>query len=58
MSVHKELKFLVIINEGIPGGSVVKNPPAIAGLIPGLWRSPAAGNANPLQSSCLGNSMD
>ena len=46
-----------------PGGSVVKNPPANAGKtrdsssIPGLGRSPGEGNGNPLQSSCLGNSM-
>ena len=44
-----------------PGGSVVKNPSAIAevaGLIPGLGRSPGEGNGNPLQYSCLGNPMD
>ena len=28
------------------------------GLIPGLGRSPAEGNGNPLQDSCLDNSMD
>ena len=28
------------------------------GSIPGLGRSPAEGNANPLQYSCLENSMD
>ena len=28
-----------------------------AGLIPGLVRSPAVGNGNLLQCSCLGNSM-
>ena len=41
--------------------SVVKNPPANAGdvaLIPGLGRSPGEGNSNPLQCSCLRNSMD
>ena len=40
---------------------VVKNPPADArdaGSIPGLGRSPGEGNANPLQYSCLENSMD
>ena len=47
-----------------PGGAIVKNPPANAGherdkdLIPGLGRSPAAGNGNLLQYSCLENSMD
>ena len=46
---------------GIPSGSVVKNPPANAGdasSVPGLERSPGEGNDNPLQYSCLGNSMD
>ena len=40
---------------------MVKNPPANAGdtgSIPGLERSPAEGNCNPLQYSCLGNPMD
>ena len=43
---------------------MVKNPPASAGdardacLIPGLGRSPGEGNGNPLQYSCLENSMD
>ena len=47
-----------------PGGSAVKNPPANAGdtgdagSIPGLGRSPAGGNGNPLQYSCWENSMD
>ena len=46
---------------GFPGGSKVKNPPANAGdlaSIPGLGRSPGEGDGNPLQYSCLGNSMD
>ena len=46
---------------GFPGGSVVKNLPANIGdmgLIPGLGRSPGEGNGNPIQYSCLGNSMD
>ena len=45
----------------LPGGSVVKNPPAkqeLAGLIPGSERSPAEGKGNPLQYSCLGNPID
>ena len=43
---------------------VVKNIPAnagdarVSGLIPGLERSPGVGNGNPLQYSCLENSMD
>ena len=45
---------------GFSGGSVVKNLPAKAGdvgLITGSGRS-GAGNGNPHQHSCLGNSMD
>ena len=44
-----------------PGGSVVKNPPANArgsDSIPGLGRCPGEGNGNPLQHSCLENSMN
>jgi len=40
---------------------VVKNPPANAGdmdPVPGLGRSPGEGNGNPVQYSCLENSMD
>jgi len=43
---------------------VVKSPPANAGnakdmsLISGSGRSPGVGNGNPLQYSCLENSMD
>ena len=47
--------------EGFPGGSVVKNPPTNvgdAGSVPGSGRSPGGGNGNPLQYSCLENSMD
>ena len=46
---------------GLPGGSVVKNPPASAedmGLIPVLGRYPGEGNGDPLQNFCLGNPMD
>ena len=43
---------------------VVKNPPANAGdagdmgSIPGLGKFPGGGHGNPLQCSCLENSMD
>ena len=58
----------ILLGEGIKiigfqGGTVVKNPPANAGdtgdvgLIPGLGRSLGVGNGNPLQYSCLENSM-
>ena len=46
---------------GCPGGSVVKGLPANAGdggSIPGLGRSPGEQNGNPLQYSCLENSMN
>ena len=38
----------------------VKNPPAMQETqkIPGSGRSPGGGNGNPLQYSCLENSMD
>ena len=44
-----------------PGSLAVKNLPANAGnmsSVPQLGRSPGEGNGNPLQYSCLGNSMD
>ena len=43
---------------------MVKNPPANAGdvrdvaLIPGSGRFPGGGHSNPLQYSCLENTMD
>ena len=43
---------------------MIKNMPANAGdlrevgLIPGLGRSPGGGHGNPLQYSCLENSVD
>ena len=49
---------------GFSGGSVVRNPPASARTaeyedsIPELGKSPAEGNGNPLQYSCLENPMD
>ena len=52
------------INQGFPGGSMVKNAPANAGasgdmgLIPGLGRSPGGGNGNSLQYSSLENPID
>ena len=50
--------------QGLPCGSVVKNPPEDAGdaedvgSIPGSGKSPREGNSNSLQYSCLGNPMD
>ena len=49
---------------GFPGDAVVKNLPANAGdsgdvgLIPGSGRCPGVGICNPLQYSCLEDSMD
>ena len=49
---------------GFPGGSVVKNLPAVArdagdkGSIPGYGSSPGERNGTPLQYSCLENPMD
>ena len=49
---------------GLPRWNVVKYPPVNAGdtrdkgSMPGLERFPEVGNGNPLQYSCLENSMD
>ena len=62
-SYRRHLMLLLIIS-GLPVSSLVKNPPANSrdagdmGLIPGSGRSPGGGNGNPLQYSCLENSMD
>ena len=51
-------------SKGFSGGAVVTNPRANAGdtgdggLIPTSGRSPGGGHGNPLQYSCLENSMD
>ena len=55
------LFLLSILMPGFTGGSVVENLPANAGgvgLTPGLGRSPGEGKCNPLQYSCLENSID
>ena len=49
------------VSIGFLGSSVVKNLPAsagVAGSIPGLGRSPGAGNGNAPHYSCLRNPMD
>ena len=51
---------------GFPGGAMVKSLPDLAGrhrrhrfhLWVKLGRSPGEANGNPLQYSCLGNTMD
>ena len=63
-SGQKVMKAWTVPGFCFPGGAVVKNSHASAGdtrdqvLIPGLGRSPGVGNGNPLQYSCLENSMD
>ena len=56
-----EIQYLIIVSSGFPGGSDSKESPCNSGnpgLIPGSGRSPGEGNGNPLQYSCLENSMD
>ena len=52
---------LLYIKMGFPGGSDGKEfacNVGDTGSIPGRERSPVEGNGNPLQYSCLENSMD
>ena len=71
MRIRQDSRHNISVTNGLsafPGGTVVKNLPAnagdtrdsgsMAGLIPGLGRYPGRGNGNPLQYSCLENSMD
>ena len=54
-------KVMVTKGEGLPCGSDDKASACNAGdpgSIPGVGRSPGEGNGNPLQYSCLENSMD
>ena len=63
-TVSNHFKVFVCLFQGVPDGSVVKNLLASArdsgdlGSIPGSGRSPWVRNGNPLQYSCLRNSMD
>ena len=53
--------LFVFLRWGFPGDSDGKASACNAGdpgLIPGLERAPGEGNRNPLQYSCLENSMD
>ena len=64
--LYQVLEFIIVphFSRDFPGGSVIKNLPANAGdsgdavSIPGSGISPERGNGNPLQYSCLKNSMD
>ena len=54
-------KYLWRASSSFPGGSVSKEPDCNTGdlgLIPESGRSPGEGNGDPLQYSCLENSMD
>jgi len=63
---YAKSRFKIVIQKkkGFPGSAASKNPPANAGdtkdlgSIPESGRSPGEGNGNPLQYSCLANSMD
>ena len=50
--------FIVHLFPGGPDGKVSACIAGDLGSIPGLGRSPGEGNGNPLQYSCLENSMD
>ena len=53
--------YMYICIWGFRGGSDGKESDSnatVLGLIPGLGRSPGKGNGNPLQYSCLENSMN
>ena len=55
------IRMMISSVNGFPGGSVGKESACNVGdlgLIPGLGRAPGKGNSNPLQCSCLENSMD
>ena len=55
---------ILFIHSNAFNSILIKNPPSNAGdtrdvgLVPGSGRFPGEGNGNPLQYSCLGNSMD
>ena len=57
--LREQVTFILCL--GFPGGSDGKASARNVGdpgLIPGSGRSPGEGNGNPLQYSCLENSMD
>ena len=56
---YSDVSFSEVFLQLLPGGSVEKNPPAMQGTWSLGWEdSPGGGNGNPLQYSCLENSMD
>ena len=55
------LRIVVVFQLGFPGGSAGRESACNVGdlgSIPGLGKLPEEGSDNPLQHSCLGNSMD
>ena len=61
LSKRENLLLVSIFLKGFPGGSDRKESACNEGdpgLIPGSGRSPGEGNGNPVQYSCLENSMD
>ena len=64
LSVILIWKITSVVDNGLPGGAVIKNPPADGGeagdlgSLPGLGRCPRVGNGLPLQYSCLEIFMD
>ena len=66
LTLGRKIMIVIVLKEVkvFPSGSMVKNLPTNAGderdrgLVPGSGRSPGEGNGNPLQYSCLENSMD
>ena len=58
---HSKFRNCKTVTRDFPDGSMVRNPLANAGdlgLIPGSGRSPGGGNGNPLQHSCLKNTLE
>ena len=59
--LFKRIRSTCSLLKHFPGDLVVKNPPANAedlGSTPDSGRSPGEGNGNPLQYSCLENSIE
>ena len=59
--IQQHIKRAYTMFEGLPGssnGKVSACNSGDLGSIPGSGRSPGEGNGNPLQYSCLENSMD
>ena len=61
---RNRIRMRLGVTQGVPGGAVVKKPPANAGdardagSIPRPGRSSEVGNSTPFQYSCLENSEE